>query len=72
MMAQISSNGFLDSIHQGVQFSKGEDPVLYLRDPEGMDRQDRRAMLDNLAQLHRKPPRSKAATARSPARSTLA
>jgi len=48
--SKLWSNGFLDSIHQGVQFSKGEDPVLYLRDPDGMDRQDRRDMLDNLAQ----------------------
>ncbi|MCY7357453.1 MAG: DUF1501 domain-containing protein, partial [Rudanella sp.] len=44
--SKLWSNGFLDSIHQGVQFSKGEDPVLYLRDPDGMDRQDRRDMLD--------------------------
>jgi hypothetical protein len=50
--SKLWSNGFLDSIHQGVQFSKGEDPVLYLRDPEGMNRQDRREMLDNLAQLN--------------------
>jgi hypothetical protein len=26
--SKLWSNGFLDSIHQGVQFSKGEDPVL--------------------------------------------
>ncbi|GAB3707777.1 DUF1501 domain-containing protein [Spirosoma flavus] len=50
--SKLWSNGFLDSIHQGVQFSKGEDPVLYLRDPEGMDRKARRDMLDNLAQLN--------------------
>jgi hypothetical protein len=30
--SKLWSNGFLDSVHQGVQFSKGEDPVLYLRD----------------------------------------
>jgi hypothetical protein len=50
--SKLWSNGFLDSIHQGVQFSKGEDPVLYISDPEGMDRHDRRRMLDNLAQLN--------------------
>ncbi|MGV3557856.1 DUF1501 domain-containing protein, partial [Larkinella arboricola] len=50
--SKLWSNGFLDSIHQGVQFSKGEDPVLYLRDPEGMDRQSRRKMLDRLAELN--------------------
>ncbi|NDC77659.1 MAG: DUF1501 domain-containing protein [Chitinophagia bacterium] len=48
--SKLWSNGFLDSVHQGVQFSNGEDPVLYLRD--GMSRQDRRVMLDQLEQLN--------------------
>jgi hypothetical protein len=50
--SKLWANGFLDSIHQGVQFSKGEDPVLYLRDPEGMNRHARRKMLDNLSELN--------------------
>ena len=50
--SKLWTNGFLDSIHQGVQFSKGDDPVLYIRDPEGMDRQARRKMLDNLSALN--------------------
>jgi hypothetical protein len=50
--SKLWSNGFLDSIHQGVQFSKGEDPVLYLRDPEGMNKADRRKMLDKLSTLN--------------------
>jgi hypothetical protein len=50
--SKLWSNGFLDSIHQGVQFSKGEDPVLYLTDPDGMDRHDRREMLDNLSKMN--------------------
>ncbi len=50
--SKLWSNGFLDSIHQGVQFSKGEDPVLYLKDPEGMDKYDRRKMLDKLSTLN--------------------
>ncbi|MEI7586133.1 DUF1501 domain-containing protein [Runella sp.] len=50
--SKLWSNGFLDSIHQGVQFSKGEDPVLYLRDPEGMNKTDRRKMLDKLSTLN--------------------
>jgi hypothetical protein len=50
--SKLWSNGFLDSVHQGVQFSKGEDPVLYLRDPNGMERKDRREMLDNISQLN--------------------
>jgi hypothetical protein len=48
--SKLWSNGFLDSVHQGVQFSKGEDPVLYLRD--GMNRGERREMLDNLSVLN--------------------
>lgn len=50
--SKLWSNGFLDSVHQGVQFSKGEDPVLYLRDNDGTSRKDRREMLDNLAELN--------------------
>jgi hypothetical protein len=50
--SKLWSNGFLDSIHQGIQFSSSEDPVLYLKDPDGMSRQERRKMLDNLAALN--------------------
>lgn len=50
--SKLWSNGFLDSIHQGVQFSNGEDPVLFINDPRGMDRQKRRRMLDNLSSLN--------------------
>jgi hypothetical protein len=50
--SKLWTNGFLDSIHQGVQFSASEEPVLYLNDPKGLDRQGRRRMLDKLAQLN--------------------
>jgi hypothetical protein len=50
--SKLWTNGFLDPIHQGVQFSNGEDPVLYLNDPDGMSRNMRREMLDNLSQLN--------------------
>jgi len=50
--SKLWSNGFLDSIHQGVQFSNGENPVLYLKDPDGMTKADRRQMLDKLAELN--------------------
>ena len=33
--SKLWTNGFLDSVHQGVQFSSGEDPVLYLNNPAG-------------------------------------
>jgi len=50
--SKLWSNGFLDSIHQGVQFSSGDSPVLYLNNHESIDKQDRRLMLDNLAALN--------------------
>ncbi|HVM89800.1 MAG TPA: DUF1501 domain-containing protein [Puia sp.] len=50
--SKLWSNGFLDSIHQGVQFSSGENPVLYLNDPESINRQDRRKMIDKIAELN--------------------
>ena len=50
--SKLWSNGFLDSVHQGVQFSKGEDPVLYIKDNDGISRKERREMLDNLSELN--------------------
>lgn len=50
--SKLWTNGFLDSVHQGVVFSSGEDPVLYLNNPEGHDKQSRRDMLDMLAQFN--------------------
>jgi uncharacterized protein (DUF1501 family) len=50
--SKLWSNGFLDSVHQGVQFSSGENPVLYLNNPDDMDKADRRRMLDKLAELN--------------------
>src|ERR1700754_4921801 len=50
--SKLWSNGFLDSIHQGVQFSSSENPVLYLNDPDGLNRYERRKMLDKLAELN--------------------
>src|SRR5690606_10100682 len=50
--SKLWTNGFLDSVHQGVQFSSGEEPVLYLNDPTNLDRVRTRKMLDNLAELN--------------------
>ena len=50
--SKLWSNGFLDSVHQGVQFSSSEERVLYLKDPAGRDREGTRKMLDQLAQLN--------------------
>ncbi|MBU3744149.1 MAG: DUF1501 domain-containing protein [Sediminibacterium sp.] len=50
--SKLWTNGFLDSVHQGVQFSSGENPILYLQDPDGMDRATRRKMIDQIAALN--------------------
>lgn len=51
LYAKLWSNGFLPSIHQGVVFRSGPDPVFYLNNPEGIDRTSRRRMLNSLAKL---------------------
>jgi hypothetical protein len=50
--SKLWTNGFLDSVHQGVQFSSGENPILYLQDPAGLDRVSRRKMIDQIAALN--------------------
>ncbi len=52
LYAKLWSNGFLPSVHQGVVFRSGPDPVYYLNNPPGIDRSSRRRMLDKLAQLN--------------------
>ncbi len=53
LYARLWGSGFLPSKHQGVQFRSGADPVLYLSDPPGIDRNLRRSMLDGLASINR-------------------
>ncbi len=50
--SKLWTNGFLDSVHQGVQFSSSHDPILYLNNPDGMDMASRRKMLDQLEALN--------------------
>jgi len=45
--------GFLPPRYQGVRFSPGNDPVLFLSNPPGITNTRRRAMLDDLAALNR-------------------
>ncbi len=49
---RLWGSGFLPTRHQGVNLRAGSDPVLYLKDPEGIDRESRRRMLDRLAALN--------------------
>lgn len=48
----VWGSGFLPSVHQGVQCRSAGDPVLYLSDPQGMDRSMRRKTLDALRDLN--------------------
>lgn len=50
--SKLWTNGFLDSIHQGVQFSSGDNPVLYLNNPSSINTADRRKMIDKLNELN--------------------
>ena len=52
LYARLWGNGFLPSLHQGVQFRSGKDPVLYLNNPAGVSGQSRRMMLSRLRELH--------------------
>jgi hypothetical protein len=52
LYSRLWGSGFLPSRHQGVQFRSGADPVLYLSDPPGLDRELRRKMLDGLAKIN--------------------
>jgi hypothetical protein len=45
-------SGFLPSSYQGVKLRNSKDPVLYLRDPDGLPKHLRRGMLDGLSQLN--------------------
>ncbi|WP_235296335.1 DUF1501 domain-containing protein [Portibacter marinus] len=53
LYAKLWGNGFLPSQHQGVMFRSGDEPVLYLNDPDGMSRESRKNMLQHLESLHR-------------------
>jgi hypothetical protein len=46
-------SGFLPPRYQGVRFSPGKDPVLFLSNPPGITAGRRRAMLDDAAALNR-------------------
>jgi hypothetical protein len=46
--------GFLPSRYQGVRFNSGNDPVLFLSNPPGINRDTRRSMLDDLSSLNQK------------------
>ena len=52
IFSRLWGAGFLPSSYQGVGLRPGTNPVLYLANPPGVSRGQRRAMLDDLAQLN--------------------
>ena len=52
LLSRFWGNGFLAAQHQGVRFRSGDDPVLYLGNPQGIDAASRRKMLNRLRELH--------------------
>lgn len=52
LSARFWGSGFLPSEHQGCQLRPGINPVLYLKNPDGVSRQDRRQMLDLVSRLN--------------------
>src|SRR5207344_340455 len=47
-------SGFLPSVYQGVLLRSSGDPVLYLSNPKGVDRQMQRDSLDAITRLNQK------------------
>ncbi|MBL9202724.1 MAG: DUF1501 domain-containing protein, partial [Opitutaceae bacterium] len=52
IFSRLWGSGFLPASHQGVGLRPGANPVLYLNNPPGVDRAQRRAVLDDLAALN--------------------
>jgi hypothetical protein len=51
--ARLWSAGFLSGKYSGVALRSGADPVLYIKDPDGVPKQVRRRMLDALGEMNR-------------------
>ena len=49
---RLWGSGFLPSSHQGVKLRSNGEPVLYLNNPPGIDREARRDLLDGLKELN--------------------
>lgn len=48
LYSRLWGSGFLPSKHQGVKFRSSGEPVLYLNNPPGINRESRRAILDSI------------------------
>lgn len=52
LYSRLWGSGFLPSKHQGVAFQPAGDPVLFLSNPDGINRDSRRKMLDLVGSLN--------------------
>jgi len=52
LFSRLWGSGYLPSNHQGVSLRSSADPVLYLKNPKGVERNQRRKMLDHLAKMN--------------------
>lgn len=52
LFTRMWSSGFLPASHAGVVLRSAGDPVLYVQNPPGVERRDRRTMLDALSALN--------------------
>ena len=48
----VWGSGFLPSVYQGVQCRSEGDPVLFIKDPDGIDRDVRKASIDAINQVN--------------------
>jgi hypothetical protein len=49
----VWGSGFLPSVYQGVQCRSEGDPVLFIKDPEGMDRDLRKASIEAINEVNK-------------------
>jgi uncharacterized protein (DUF1501 family) len=54
LFSRMWASGFLPGKYSGVALRSVGDPVLYVKNPEGVTHENRRAMLDTLGELNRK------------------
>lgn len=48
----VWGSGFLPTVHQGIEFRSRGEPVLFLDDPPGIDRNARRDIVDSVKRLN--------------------
>ncbi|MEC9080154.1 MAG: DUF1501 domain-containing protein [Verrucomicrobiota bacterium] len=52
LYSRLWGSGFLPSKYQGVKFRSSGEPVLFLNNPPGIDRDSRRAILDSIRDVN--------------------